>query len=561
MAMFLPVLQFVEKGQDIQQLAAQSNAWKQLLYVYKVAGVDFSLLNLLLAAVGVTFIRVAVVYGRQLYTFWLGQTVQHITRSNLFEAYFSMNIESYSKLSNGGLINVLTIEAQRSSAGFSALFALVSNLVVMLGLAVVLLWLSFQLTLLAFLFLCFAGIAVAYFVRNTRKHSFAASDANDRYSKVVLERLGAFRLSKLTMTVEREAEVTRLTSLAIRNRMFNVMKSIASVDLIMEPIVVLCSGLILYLAVEGLGMDLAEVGLFLLVLLRLLPLAKEIMRSRQSYLSCIGSLKAVQEGYRYALASKELKGGSILFDELRESIRFDGVTFAFPDAQSPALDNVSLEIPVACTTALVGPSGAGKTTLADLIPRLRLPQSGQIYFDKFNGAELDIASLRRNIAYVSQDAVVLNDTVANNLLFVKPDAKDHELWQVLKDAQAADFVCQMNDGLDTILGEKGALLSGGQKQRLSLARALLQGAKILILDEPTSALDYETELCVQNAIEALRAKGATVIVIAHRLSTIRHADRIVVMKNGKIVKQGTHEQLMASEEWYAHAVEMQVGSY
>jgi subfamily B ATP-binding cassette protein MsbA len=558
MAMFLPVLKFIETGQDVTQLAATSDTWRRLLQIYAWFDIPVNLLALLIVAVGTMCIRVVVIYARQIYTSWLGQTIQHTTRSNLFDAYLAMDQDAFSKLSSGGLINVLTTEAQRAAGSFGAMFALASNIAVVIGFLAVLLWLSVPLTLLAALFLGTAGAVVAYYVRHTRKYSHAASDANDRYSRTALERLGAFRLLKLTATAGREAGRTREVSASVRDRMFHLMKIVASVDLIMEPIVVLCCGAILYLAITGFGMSLSEVGLFLLILLRLLPVAKEVMKSRQTYLACVGSLAAVQSDYARALASRETAGGGRQFEGLYQSIRFDRVSFAYPDTRVPALDDVNFEIPAGRITALVGPSGAGKTTLADLIPRLRRPQRGGILYDGVDGGEFDLASLRRGIAFVSQDSATLDDTVAENLRFVRPKATDAELWRALADAQAADFVKALPDGLATVLGERGTRLSGGQRQRLSLARALLQGAGILILDEPTSALDYETEQGIRNALEALRAKGGvSVIIIAHRLSTIRNADRIVVLKNGRVVEQGTHDQLLVGEEWYARVAGMQ----
>ena len=237
------------------------------------------------------------------------------------------------------------------------------------------------------------------------------------------------------------------------------------------------------------------------------------------------------------------------------------MTFTYDGSDTPALDNISLTIPAGKVTALVGPSGAGKTTLADLIPRLYVPQQGRVLYDGVNGAEFDLFSLRSNMAFVSQDAAVFDDTVRGNLRFVKPEASEEEIWVALERAKAREFVEALPHGLDTFVGERGFILSGGQKQRLSMARALLQNTGVLILDEPTSALDSETEEDIKLAIDGIRSNTeTTIVIIAHRLSTIRDADQIVVMMDGRIAEYGAHEDLMVSEEWYARVSGMQSSS-
>ena len=558
MAMFLPVLEFIEKGRDVAGLAESGGMWEKIIQAFEFVGLEVSLAALLAAAIGAMLIRVVAIYARQVYNAWLGQEVLHTTRSRLFDAYMRMDYGAYSNLSSGGIINVLTTEAQRAGGSFNSLFAMISNLAVVAGFAVVLLWLSAPLTLLAVGFLAAAGAVVAFYVRHTRKYSHMATGANDQYSRMVMERLGGYRLVKLTAAGDRESDRVREASGNIRNLMYRLAKIIASVDLIMEPMVLLAGGGILFFAVTSFGMSLSEVGIFVLILIRILPLAKEVMKSRQAFVSASGSLHAVLSGYDRTVAARESGGGDKRFAGVREGIDLDEVTFAYDGAGKPALNSVTLHIPAGKATAVVGPSGAGKTTLADVIARLRVPSRGQVLYDGVDGARFDLASLRRGMAFVSQDAAVLDDTVAENLRFAKPGATEEEILDALQRAQAGEFVRSLPDGLDTRLGERGTKLSGGQKQRLSLARALLQDTGVLILDEPTSALDSETERDIQRAIDDLRLHGeTTVVIIAHRLSTIRHSDKIVVMEDGRVVEQGTHQELMVSDDWYARVSGMQ----
>ena len=232
-------------------------------------------------------------------------------------------------------------------------------------------------------------------------------------------------------------------------------------------------------------------------------------------------------------------------DPLRGAVAFDRVQFRYQDSDRGAINQLSLEIRAGEKIAFVGPSGAGKSTLANLLLGLHRPQSGEIRIDGIPQAELDLLWFRRRTALVMQESILLSGTIADNLRFARTEATDEEIRAAARLAHAEEFILRLPQGYDTRVGERGALLSGGQRQRLAIARAILRDPALLILDEPTSALDYESERLIQQALDNL-ARGRTVITIAHRLSTIRHADRIVVLDEGRIVEQGGFEQLAAA---------------
>ena len=560
MAMFLPVLEFMEKGHAAVSGPAASDMWRKLSRLYSFVGAEVSLGSLLIVAIGLMFLRVIAIYARQVYVSHLHQHIQHSIRVGLFNAYMGMEQVAFQRLSSGGLINVLTTECQHAAGSFAVLFALLANIAIVIGFVAVLFWLSWQLTLVAVFFLGISGASVAYYTRHSRSNSYAATKSNSRFSHLALERLGAFRLIKLTANAEREARRVQDVSHAIKDQYVWRAKAAANVDLIMETMAIVSGGIILFVAGEGLGLSLAEVGIFVMILLRLLPIAKETMKSRQTYQNSVGSRAAVAKSLATAAQGRENRDGNRKFDGIRKSIEFNNVGFNYPGGDSAALSSISVSIPAGLITALVGPSGSGKSTLADLIPSLHTPTQGSILFDGRDSREFDITSLRRGIAFVSQDSAILDDTVAENLRFVRPDASESQVWDALRRAQADGFVRSLEHGLETVLGERGARLSGGQKQRLSLARALLQDASVLLLDEPTSALDAETERDIQQAMRELRASGrVTIVVIAHRLSTIRDADQIVVLQNGRMVEWGSHEELLISEDWYARVAGYQGG--
>lgn len=239
-------------------------------------------------------------------------------------------------------------------------------------------------------------------------------------------------------------------------------------------------------------------------------------------------------------------GALAIAGRVKGDIRFEKVSFEYVPGV-PVLEDISLEIPAQSVVALVGPTGVGKSTLVSLIPRFYDASAGKILLDGRPMQEYMLDSLRQQISIVLQDVFLFYGTVRENILFGRPDASEFDLYAAAKMANAHQFIMELPDGYDTLIGERGVKLSGGQKQRISIARALLKDAPILILDEATSSVDTETELLIQQALERLM-KGRTTIIIAHRLSTIRNADKIVVLEEKSIREMGTHEELMRHKD-------------
>jgi subfamily B ATP-binding cassette protein MsbA len=249
--------------------------------------------------------------------------------------------------------------------------------------------------------------------------------------------------------------------------------------------------------------------------------------------------------------------GAVKLTRFEKSVEFENVVFRYP--QSPngfALNGVRVSVPAGKVLALVGPSGAGKTSLANLVPRFYDVTGGTIRIDGRDVRELKLASLRNQIGIVPQETFLFNDTVANNIGYGRPKANRDEIREAARNAMAEEFILKLPEGYDTIIGERGTKLSGGQRQRIAIARALLKNAPILILDEATSHLDSESESLVQRALANLIA-NRTVIVIAHRLSTIRRADQIVVLDRGSVVETGTHDELVVRGGLYQRLHELQ----
>ena len=355
-------------------------------------------------------------------------------------------------------------------------------------------------------------------------------------------------------------EQTRFAKVADRIRRANLRS--ASISGMAPPIIELI-GVLFVVALLFFGereirfgrMNQAQFLTFLFFLARSYDPMRKLSRLQNSMAQALAAAQHVWEVMDEHAEIRE-KPGAVDLPPLRREIEFRNVHFGYGDEARAVLRGVSLTLPAGKMVALVGESGGGKSTLTKLLPRFHDPTSGAVLWDGIDLREAKIASLRRQLALVTQETVLFNDTVRYNISYGQPDATDKQMHNAARTALAHDFIIELPDGYDTIIGERGIFLSGGQRQRLAIARAVLIDAPMLILDEATSALDAESEQLVQRAIANL-IRDRTTIVIAHRLSTVRRADLIVVMERGQIIEQGTHAELLARGGQYQRLYELQ----
>ena len=355
-------------------------------------------------------------------------------------------------------------------------------------------------------------------------------------------------------------ERSRFTAVAQRVRRANLRSaSIAGMSPpIIELIGVLFIAVLLFFGEREIRlgrMDMAQFLLFIVLLFRSYDPMRKLSRLQNSMSQALAAARHVWEVLDEHVEIPEATN-AINLAPLRRQIEFSEVHFGYANEARPVLRGVSLTVPAGRMVALVGECGGGKSTLTKLLPRFHDPTSGAVFWDEIDLREVSVASLRRQLALVTQETVLFNDTVRYNISYGRPDATHEQIEDAARTALAHDFIVELPNGYDTVIGERGIFLSGGQRQRLAIARAVLIDAPVLVLDEATSALDAESEQLVQRAIANL-IRDRTTIVIAHRLSTVRRADLIVVMERGQIIEQGTHAELLARGGQYQRLYELQ----
>jgi len=323
---------------------------------------------------------------------------------------------------------------------------------------------------------------------------------------------------------------------------------------IFEPFGWMAIIITMYISSEYSKLTIAEMGIIGYAFLRLLPMIGGFTSTKHAIVNFYPSYEQVAYMNRLACGNVQKTDGFI-FNRIDDGIEYKGVSFSYP-GHNPVLNDINITIKKGKVTAIVGESGSGKSTLIDLLIRFYEPVKGVILADKKPLQEFNIYSFRRLIGYVPQDTILFNDTVKNNLLWSSEQATEMEIIEVCKLANAHEFIIELSDGYDTVIGERGVMLSGGERQRIAIARALLRKPELLILDEATSALDSRSEMLIKSAIENITHK-TTLVVIAHRLSTIINADLIYVLHKGRIIEQGNYDSLIKFNGTFKQAAEMQ----
>jgi subfamily B ATP-binding cassette protein MsbA len=476
---------------------------------------------------------------------WVSNKVIHDLRGDMFRRLLGLPAGFYDANAAGNIISRITFNTQQvATAATDALLIVVRDSVSVIGLLAWMAWINWQLSVIFFVVAPAIGLVVRMVSGRLRRLSGFLQDAMGDLTSIIEEAVKGNRVVKLFGGQDYERDRFTVMSNRVRHMNMKIIATSAANVPLVQLIAVSALAAMIYLASSQTLETGFSVGSFVSFFGAMGLLFSPIKRLTKVNEQLQRGLAASESIFALLAMDTEPVDGEPLPQPLRGHLEFRHVSHRYGEHGHAALEDIDLDIRPGETIALVGRSGSGKTTLAALVPRFYTPTGGTILLDGKDLQTLDLAGLRAGIALVNQEIVLFNDTVAANIAYgAMRAASGAQIEAAARAAHAMEFIEALPQGMDTLIGENGARLSGGQRQRLAIARALLKDAPILIFDEATSALDTESERHVQQALETLK-RGRTSIIIAHRLSTIEHADRIVVLENGRIVETGTHRELL-----------------
>ncbi|MFC1503018.1 lipid A ABC transporter ATP-binding protein/permease MsbA [Pseudomonadota bacterium] len=491
---------------------------------------------------------------------WVSGNVVMNLRRQLFNHFMKMPVSFFDKESSGALLSRITYDTEQvAAATSSALVSMVREGASIIGLMALMFWNSWQLSAILLVIAPVVAISIRVVSKRFRKISKNMQDAMGSVTSSAEQMLKGHKV--VLSYGGQQVESERFDS--VSNRMRQQTMKLVSAQATANPIIQLIASFALVVVLvlansESMRAELTP-GTFAVVFGAMFGLMRPLKALTNVTSQFQRGMAACQTLFELMDLDAEKDNGKHQVERAKGDIEVKDVTFTYPTKDTPALRNVSFSLPAGKTLALVGRSGSGKSTIANLLTRFYDIDSGELCLDGYDVCDYKLANLRDQVAVVSQNVHLFNDTIANNIAYASGD--DYSRADIEKAAELAyamDFIKDMDEGLDTVIGENGVSLSGGQRQRLAIARALLRNAPVLILDEATSALDTESERAIQSALDELQ-KDRTVLVIAHRLSTIENADQILVVDDGEIIERGTHAELIEHDGAYAQLHRIQFG--
>ncbi|MCE1180932.1 MAG: lipid A export permease/ATP-binding protein MsbA [Rhodocyclales bacterium] len=489
---------------------------------------------------------------------WVSNRVITDIREEMYKKMVHLPIGYFQTNSSNVPLTKITYDVNGiASASTSVIVTVLKDGLSVIGLFAWLLWLNWQLTLICIVLIPAIAVVMRTFSGRLRAASRNAQVSISNMVQVLQETAHCNRVIKVFGGEGHEFQRFAKTNNDVRSQNLRQAVAAAATSPVVHFIASVAVAVVVYVAVLQSSKGEATVGSFVSFITALLMLLSPLRHLADVNAPLQRGLAAAESVFQLLDEPDEPDNGKISLETIKGELCFEDVSFSYPGADRLALDGVSITLQAGKKIALVGQSGGGKSTLAALVPRFYTPNSGRILLDGHDLQDLTLHSLRNKIAYVSQDILLFNDTVAANIAYGDMrNAPIEDIEAAARAANALDFIKAMPEGFATTIGENGNRLSGGQRQRIAIARAILKNAPILILDEATSALDNESERLVQEALERLM-EGRSTLVIAHRLSTIESADQIVVMSSGRVMEVGQHAELLASNGMYAQLHRLQ----
>ena len=491
---------------------------------------------------------------------WTGRRVVADLRKELFASYLHLPATFYDKNSAGQLISKLAYNSEQvAHAATKAVISAFRDIMLLIYLVIVMLSINARLTAVLLMLVPVVALVVTTISRKFRKISRNIQDSMGDVAHVTEEAVVGQRVVKVFLG--QDTEKARFERVNERTRRLH-MRMVAT-HMLSSSLVQLAAGVamvtLMLIATRPSMLDQITAGTFTSIFFAMVATIPPLKRLTTVQSQMQKGIAAAESIFVVIDTQKEIDNGEYSVERAKGEVEFRNVSFRYGDDDRAVLENISLRFPAGSVTAVVGHSGSGKTTLAGLLPRFYSYNEGNILLDGRELTDYRLENLRQQIALVSQEVVLFNDTIAGNIAYGVLAGTDREaIVRAATAAHAMEFIEQLPDGLDTRLGESGTLLSGGQRQRLAIARALLKDAPVLILDEATSALDSQSERAIQDALKEVM-KDRTTLVIAHRLSTIENADQVIVLRKGRVIEQGTHDELLAMGEVYARLYQTQFG--
>ena len=490
---------------------------------------------------------------------WVATRVVMDLRKEMFDKLQTLPVHYFNNHSSGNIISKHTFNVSRvMAAATEVIVTIVKDSLIIIGLLAYALYLNWQLTLIVFIIAPPTAFIIRYFSKRMRSLSRSMQDSVGDLTRVVQEAVSGNREIKIFGGENYEMERFQ----KINNWIRRYHMKVAAASEINVPVVqiftVAALAIVVYFAAMQSQSGDISVGEFVALITALALLSSPVKRLTKVNVHLQSGLAAAESVFALIDEHPEIDDGQKIIETAQGNIEIEDLGYTHYGSDTPVLRGINVSISAGQTVALVGPSGGGKTTLASLLPRFYNPTSGRILLDGTDTREIRLASLRTQMAYVGQNIILFNDTVANNIAYGSQLAgvSESDIRDAATQAHALEFIEKLPQGFDTLVGENGVLLSTGQCQRIAIARAIIKDAPILILDEATSALDTESEKAVQQALDSLRS-NRTSLVIAHRLSTIENADCILVIKDGAIVERGSHAELLSQSGAYKQLYEAQ----